>query len=282
MSGKPSKQKLKHHSVTTPWKPQIPYLTDGFAAARDQVLDDPRRFYEGQTVAGFTAEQRDALSQMAARARAGSAVTRNAGSHLASVLEGKYLQAGNPHLQGAIEAASRPLVDGYRQAVGGIGSGFARAGRYGSHAQAFAEGQAQSLLARQLSDQAAGLAHADYSAERQRMLDAARLAPEVAQADYADADRLFQVGAARQAQSQAEIDADRERHDFDENEAWDRLLLYMQLVGGHYGGTTSGYQTAPGPSKLDNALKYAQVLESFTRSNKNVADSASNFRFFGG
>lgn len=261
MSAKQKKQKLKSSQSSEPWAPQIPYIRAGFKAARQQVLDRLRSFFPDDTVADFAPEQSEAFERIGARARGGSALLRAAQGYNTSVLNGDYL-GGNPYRQQAIDAASRPLIENYRHAVSGIGSSFARAGRYGSGGQALAESEAQSNLARQLSDQAAQVSFGDYNAERQRQSQAAALAPQLAEADYDDLDRLAAVGKQRQAQAQAGIDGERQRFDFNQNEALERLQIYMRLIGGNYGGTSRGSQQQPGPSNLDKFNKYASTAAS--------------------
>lgn len=256
MSGKSKKKKVRAAQTNAPWSVQVPYLTEGFERAKADVLERPRQFYNGPLVAEFSPEQEMAFRLQSERAIQGSPGLAAAEKYNTDLLNGDYLGAGNPYLRNVQDAAARPLIDNYRNAIADVGSTFSRAGRYGSGGQSQAEGLAQQNLARQLSDQSSQLAYQNYSAERDRMAQAAQFAPTLAQAGYADIDRLAQVGANRQALQQAQINSDREKFDFDENEALQRLGAYMSLVNGNYGGTQSGYNTVLGNNSLNTANTY--------------------------
>ena len=71
-------------------------------------------------------------------------------------------------------------------------------------------------------------------------MQAAALAPQMAQADYADAERLAGVGAAEEDYRQMKLEDEINRFNFMQNEPWDRLGRYSAFVqGGNWGGTTT-------------------------------------------
>jgi len=75
-------------------------------------------------------------------------------------------------------------------------------GRYGSAAQGQQIGQAQDIFARSIAEQGGQLAYQSAEAERARQMAAAQAAPQMAQADYADIQRLLQAGQAQEAYAQ--------------------------------------------------------------------------------
>lgn len=256
---KKSKSKQKSKSVAEPWSPQIPYLQEGFERAKSEILNRPRSFYAGPLVADFDTAQLVGQSMAEQRAGAGAPNIDAALRHNADVVSGRYLNA-NPHLQGAIDAASAGLTRNYRRTIAPeIDSSFARAGRYGSGAAALARSEAQNNLAQQVGQIASSLSYQDYGAERDRMAQASALAPELYKASFLPAEVLMQIGGLRQAHQQSKINAARERHDFHQNEPYERLRAYMSLVQGNYGGTTTSTSKSvnivPGPDVFDQINK---------------------------
>ena len=209
-----------------PWKPQAPYLGHGFREAERLYQRGGPAYYPGSTVAGFAPETDLAHSLIARRVREGSPSVRAARGHLGDTLSGRYLDAaGNPHLA---RVASRAAGD----ARGQIDGRFARANRTASarHGEA---------LGRGIGDAVAPLYARAYENERNRMLRATMFAPQLAAHDFHEYAQLAGVGARRQAQRQAEIDARRARHAFGQNRAHDNLERYQRMVRGDFGRTTT-------------------------------------------
>jgi hypothetical protein len=233
-----------------PWSQQIPYLLGDPKKGIAGIFPEANRLYQspgplyfpGQTVAGFSPEREAALQAQAERARTGSPLTAAGAAEIGRTLGGGYLN-GNPHLQNAIDAASRGATRNYRSAVApGIDSAFSRAGRYGSGAHVSAHDAAQQNLAAQLGDIAGSLGYQTYAAERANMLNALNAAPAYAQQDYADIARLDAVGRAREAMAQALINDQVARWNFEQQTPADKLRQYAALVQGNFGGTVATTQ----------------------------------------
>lgn len=198
---------------TDPWSGQQPYLKKGFEGAEQGVLNNP-----GQGVVPFSPETQYSLYGTANRALQGNPLLQMGQGQIADTLGGNYM-AGGPGFDAFADAAwnsVRPQVD----------SGFAGAGRYGSNAHSEALGKGFGRAMAPL-----------YDSERGRQVQAAFGAPGLAQADYADFDRLGLVGGAREARAQQYAD-----------EPYERLRRYMSLVGGGgYGSqtTSSGQEGNP-------------------------------------
>lgn len=87
--------------------------------------------------------------------------------YLKSVLGGQYLNAGNPYLSKAVDAASADATRNFQTAVmPQLASQFSLAGRYGSGAQSQGISDATNNLAQQLSQTAAGIYNQNYQNER--------------------------------------------------------------------------------------------------------------------
>ena len=217
----------RSHVVNTdPWKPQQPYLEHGFREAEGLYQHGGPTYYPGSTVAAFAPETDLAHRLIARRVREGSPAVGAARRHLGDTLSGRYLDAdSNPHLA---RIASRVAGD-VRGAVDGR---FARANRTASarHGEA---------LGRGIGDAVAPIYARAYENERNRMLRGMMFAPELAAHDFREYAQLAGVGARRQAQRQAEIDARRQRHDFNQLRPYDNLERYQRMVRGDFGRTTT-------------------------------------------
>lgn len=94
-----------------------------------------------------------------------------------------------------------------------------------------------------MADALAPLAFQNYSQERGNMQQMARAAPGLAASDYADIDRLREVGAVREGQAGATLQDQMSRWNFSQQEPWDRVGRTMALLGGgQFGGTQTTTQ----------------------------------------
>jgi len=171
---------------------------------------------------------------------------------------------GSPGLSSAIERALDPVeerMQAMQSGAGRYGSGYgqkAAADAMGRVASDIAYRDYASERANQLAAQQnlASLQEAQYgsqlrgmgalgqlsSADIQRRLGAAAAAPGMAELDYADLAKLGAVGGAREAQSQAELQADIERFNMEQQQPLMSLANYMATV---QGGTVGGQSTRP-------------------------------------
>src|SRR5690606_27224239 len=205
-----------------PWKGQQPYLTFGFGEARKIYDSGAPQYFPGQTLAGIDPAQTAALNATEQRAMMGNPLVPMAQGQIYDTLGGAYLDpATNPGFQTVLDRTRAAVLPG-------IDSSFSMAGRTGSglHGRAVGEG---------LGDAIGSLVFQNYNTERGRQFGAATLAPQLAEADYADLARLGQVGDARRALEQAQINDDIARYNFEQNAPWQRLANYMQMVQGNYG-----------------------------------------------
>jgi len=242
----PEPQTITQQANSSPWSEQQPFLKTGFQSAQDNVLNRPLQYFGGSTVVGFDPATEQSLNMTQQRATAGSPLLGQAQGEIGKTLSGDYLNQGNPAFQGMLERSISPIRQEYQQTVvPGLNGSFAGAGRYGSNAFQTARGQAADSYMRNVGDVASGLAYANYGDERGRMQTAAGLAPSLAQADYADAGMLGQVGAAREGQAQAQLQDQVNRFNFQQSEPTNRLAQYMGLIGGGYGGQSTSSQVVP-------------------------------------
>lgn len=216
-----------------PWSGVKPYLLDAYQNAAKMYNQGPPRYYPGQPVAPMSGYSKDALDSMAQRAAYGSDVTRAAQGQLTNTINGKYLNK-NPYLQGAIDAAVRPITSAFEGSVmPGIDSNFSAAGRYGSGLQGEAYNDANTALAQQIGDVSSQMAYQNYGDERQRQMQAMMFAPQMANQDYVDIAALGQAGQGYDQYNQSLIDANIDKWNYNQNINWDFLSNYIGLLNGN-------------------------------------------------
>jgi len=204
-----------------------PFKEFGLSEAKRLYGEGPMQYFPGQTVVGFSPETEMALSGLRQQAISGSPFI---GAVQDVVMQN--LTGTNP-LQAA---AFRPVVEQ-------IEAQFEKAGRYGSGYQqrAVAEGLAPAALAAQQT--------------------AIQQAPGARQLGFADLETLAGVGAAREAQAQAELAGDIEKFQFEQQAPQAALANYLASVQGGQLGTqqiTPQY-SQPALSALGGALGGAQI-----------------------
>ena len=97
-----------------------------------------------------------------------------------------------------------------------------------------------------------------YNQAQQRAVQSGQLYPSVMNAPLSMYGAMGQVGADKRAMTQATIDRDMARYEYDANAPQNALRNYMAMVTGDYGSTTE--QTTPGPSGLDQMGQVAGIV----------------------
>lgn len=187
-----------------------PFLQYGMQEAKDLYQSARPQYYPKSTVVGFSPETQMALSGYRSAAAAGSPMIPAVQQAVQQNLTGT-----NPLFQQALQ----PTI---QQAMQGAMS----SGRYGS-------GYAQRAVAE-------AVAPLVYQAQQQ----AIQQAPMAREFGFADLQTMAQVGAAREAQEQAELAADIERFQFQEARPAQKLADYLTMVQGG-SGALGGRQITP-------------------------------------
>ena len=230
MGGKSKTQKTTQES--SPWAPQVAPLKHAFSEARRLYDSQGPSYFPGATVAGFNNDQEQAFDMTRARATGGNQTMRAAEGYARDVLGGRY--SGNP-LEGQVFQNIQQRV------MPAVNSQFMGSGRYGS-------GMHADTAARGMTEAFAPVAASMYEQGMNRMDNAARMAPMFAQNDYADIEALMRMGQQQQGQSQAEIDADKAKWDYEQALPYNKLGQFLNNIGGNYGGTVVGTTKVPQPS----------------------------------
>jgi len=204
-----------------------PFKEFGLAEAKRLYEQGPMQYYPGSTVVGFSPETEMALSGLRQKAITGSPFI---GAVQDVVMQN--LMGTNP-----LQAAA------FRPAVEAVETQAAKAGRYGS-------GYQQRAVAEALAPMA-------YQAQQQ----AIQQAPMARQFGFADLETLAGIGAAREAQQQAELSADIEKFQFEQQAPQAALANYLASVqGGQLGmQQITPYYSNPLASGLSGALGGAML-----------------------
>ena len=184
-----------------------PFIKYGMQEAKNLYQSGAPQYYPSSTVVGFSPETQQALSGIRAQASAGSPMVPAVQQAVMQNLTGT-----NPLFQ----AGLKPTIDAAMQ-------GAMSAGRYGS-------GYAQKAIAEAVAPQV-------YQAQQAAIAQA----PAAYEFGFADMNKLAQVGAAREAQEQAELQADIQRFQFEQARPQQKLADYLTMIMG--GSGALGTQT---------------------------------------
>jgi len=195
-----------------------PYYEEALGQAQQLYQSDVPQYFPEATYVPFSGQTEAALQLQEQRALAGNPLLGSTQQEIQNILSGQYLDpATNPYLQQTFERAAGDVQSQ-------LGSMFAKGGRYGSAALAETAG-------RRMGDIASKIYGGAYEQERQRQLQAAQLAPALAQQDYADIAQLAQVGQAREALGEAQLADAMQRFQFEQQKPYTKLREYLASIG---------------------------------------------------
>jgi hypothetical protein len=213
-------------SQTEPPAYAKPFLEFGLSEAKE-LYGQPQQFFPGSTTVGFSPESEMALSGLRQQAITGS----------------PFIGAVQDVVMQNLTGTNPLMAAAFRPAVEAVQAEASKAGRYGSGYQQAALAQALAPMA--LQAQQAAIAQA----------------PGARQFGQADLQTLAQVGAARETQDQAELAAQMQRFQFEQEAPRAALADYMATVsGGTIGGQTmQPVYRQPALSALSGAMGGAQL-----------------------
>ena len=260
-----------------------PYYEEALKGAQQLYRSDVPQYFPEATYVPFSGQTEAALRLQEQRALAGSPLLGQAQQQVSDVLTGQYLdptqnialqtgmqQAGllspiqaeiaKTAAGGYLDPAANPyLQQAYQRAAGDVTSSlasqFAKAGRYGS-------GAMTETLGKSLGDIASQIYGGAYQQERARQLQAAQLAPQLAQQDYADITRLAQVGQSREGLQEAALADAMQRFQFEQQKPYTKLREYLASIGAPAAQQTVSMQPQYrnlGANLLGGALGGAQL-----------------------
>lgn len=226
----------------------IPFLesdiTDAAAKARE-FFNSPEsllQFFPGSTVAGFTPEQEQALTNITNLASSESPLATSASDLLQRTLQGEFLR-GSPELDAVIASTSADIGRQFNNTViPGLNASFALSGGPNSSARGLAFGDAARGFQQELGNTIGQIRLGNLVSERNLQQGALGLAPAIESLRFQPARELFAAGGARQALEQARIGEDINRFNFNQGAPGQQLDDYLNrlaLLSGVAGTGTS-------------------------------------------
>lgn len=243
-----------------PWEGQQPFLKTGFEQAQNLYNQGGPQYYGGQTYAGMTDPQNQAIQAQIAQASGsnpltdaatGSAINRFDPNYLTSNPgNAMYSALGNGDaMQGAVNSA-------VQRAAPGLLDSFTQGNRMNSPGAAFAIsqglGDAAAPYVFQGQQAAAQGISSNYNTAGQQQNQAMLMAPQLQQMPYSDISQLYGAGAAQQGEQQAQINDQMAKYNYEQTQPYNLLDWYNGAVGGSYGGTST--LTSPYFSQPSNPL----------------------------
>ena len=219
-----------------------PYVQYGLSEAQ-RLYQTPNvpQYYPGQTYIGPSAQTTAALQAAQTRAMRGNPLVPAAQQQLQQTIQGEYLGA-TPFLASALQPGFEAAQRQYESATNQALSNFSRAGRFGSGAMRGALTNVGGEYARALTGAAGQLGYANYADERARQQAALQAAPAMAAQDYADIQRLSQIGQQTEAYQEMALQDAINRFNFEQQAPYARLQSFLS---GAYGAPSGMQQVTP-------------------------------------
>lgn len=245
-------------------KPYLaPYVQRGFS-----LSEQPFRQYGGQRIAGMTPEQNLGLDFTAARAMQGSPLMRETQNQAMQTARGDFLRPeSNPYLRQNVQTAMGDVQTR-------VNSQFNRPGAFGGSAH-------QELMTRNLSDTAAQMYGANFANERTNQQRAMAFAPQLAEADFRDAQALLGVGDIRRENAQDFLNLDYENFLAAQQWPYQQVGFAGDVLARAMGGGGTSTATGPNPFRsnrtagaLGGAASGAGVASMLGLSNPYIAGAA--------
>ncbi|TNF09396.1 MAG: hypothetical protein EP323_00410 [Gammaproteobacteria bacterium] len=223
-----------------PWKGQQSYLTDTFNEAQNIYKSGGPNFYNQATYTPFSPQSEMAMQLTQDRAMNGSPLNYGAQDLAFNTMRGDYLN-NNPYLD-------QMFQQGADKIAGNVNAQFSNAGRTGSDSHA-------GVLADSMGDLYNNMYGQNYANERQNQMNAMQLAPGLANTDYADFEKLGQVGQMVEGKAGQVLQDNINRFDFYQNRPEDALAKYVAAIQGNYGGSSvSSTDTQTSSNPLAGAI----------------------------
>jgi hypothetical protein len=254
--------------TTNPWKGQQQYLLKGFDKA-EQLSNYVPEYYPGETVAGFDPLQTRAQDEAISYALGPRAQTQQAAAEQ-SLIKG---------LSGTIDpSAYNPMVDALTSnVISNLQSDVLPGIRQqqvmyqpggSSKAQQEYEKAVANRVTAGMTKPIADMYTNAYNQAQQRAVQTAGLYPSIMSAPLSMYGALGDIGAQRRALTQATMDADMARYQYQATAPQQALANYMNMIQGNYGGQS--FQTSPGKSFLEQAAPYAMAAATAYASDRRI------------
>jgi len=241
--------------TSAPWAELQPHLKNIFGRA-EGLAGQPQQFFPGQTYAGLNPYQQQGMQSQLGYAGGGLADQVGAAQQAQlGALQAPDV-ANNPYIGGVADTITDRLNRNFSEnLMPGIQGGATMAGQSGGSRQGVAEGIAARGTQEALGSSLNQLYGDAYGRGLQAQSAAMGMAPQMAQLGMMPGQVQQQVGGQMRAEDQMGIDEAVARHDFEQQEPWQRLGQYNALLGGGQGyGSTTSTTTQPSQGLFGNLL----------------------------
>lgn len=229
------------YSAPTVWGPQKHGLTQIYNQAQ-RLAQQPQSFLPPGLLSYLPNRDpayAEAINRLETTGREGSPLTAPALDLGRRTLGGAFL-GSNPYLDSMYDQAASGVTRNFMRGVSpAIEARFA--GQTGSPQYQAAIGDARRGLANELGGMAANIYGSNYDTERGRQTAMLGMAPSLGAMNLADIESLRRAGAEREQYQGAQLEEQRQAHEYAQNEPWARLQRWSGLLGQPITGTTSGY-----------------------------------------
>ena len=247
-----------------PWDKAIPYMEGGFKEAQNLYNEYSPEYYTGQTQAGFSPDQLTAQQGVRDFATKGapsimnpamSAYQQGTSSNMLDV-------ANNPYVNNMAQAAADRAMGSLTPQMADIRSGAIMSGGYGGGRQGIAEGNALAGAADSANQAAANIYGQAYGQGLGHQASTLGMTGGLMNAGFSPYQQLGASGGQQQGREQALIRDAQARHQFEQNQPYDKFSKYQQGITGFsplVPATGQQVSTTPGNSFMSNLGGLAQA-----------------------
>lgn len=218
--------------------------------------------YKGSTVAGFdpmqTAGQEMALGATGSQKTLADNMANTVNFYTSGDI---WNPASNSYLQGAVDAAVRPITQNLTEVQNPAIRGTSVTAGYGGSRQGIAEGLASGRASQAIGDTSSKLVQNQYDTNIRAQLQAAGMVPTAQQAQLAPAATTSAVGDVRQALAQMLMNEQAGNFNLDQMiqiapylQAKDLLGVLQGIPGGSVTSNSTGTATLPKSNPWTSAL----------------------------
>lgn len=216
----------------------------------EQFVKSPPTDYPGQRIAPFSQQELEAQRLLASAVPMLNQQSSSANQGLNFLTSGAVLDPRtNPGLQGAIDAAIRPITENYtRNVMPSIGRNAVSAGQYGGTAMGKLEQQAASDYGRSIGDTSSKIVLEGYNQGLDAMSRGLYALPTVQQSSLASGQLLSALGEQQRAMEQAQIDEAVRKYTTEQLLPWMAAKEVAGVAFGIPGGTSATEAVGAQPS----------------------------------
>lgn len=237
-----------------PWAPAQSHLKGLYKSAQEAFNATNQQTYGGQTLAGPTQAQRDAVNQVKGLAPQLSAGAQPMQDLALSQLRGDWLSPDtNPYISQVAQAAINPVQQAFDANRLAINDRSISSGAYGGARQDLQQERALDNFTRAAGDITAGIYGQNYANERGIMQNSGQLLEMANALAMAGPTALANAGDVEQGWEQAALDDARNKWLEELASNWSGINEYSNVLTA--GGYNTSTKTEPAPSQFANILQ---------------------------